>query len=86
MKIVDNFFNKVVQELDKKYFPEVKYYMDNKNTTVIHQKTELFNNGCLTYGKLINFIAKACNDTKENIHQIVSKYVEDFQGFEYKPL
>ena len=86
IKIKANFFNRLAQELDKTYFPEVKYYMDNKNTTVIHQKVELFNNGCLTYDKLINFISKACSDTKENIHAIVSKYIEDFGGFEYKPL
>ena len=35
IKIKANFFNRLAQELDKTYFPEVKYYMDNKNTTVI---------------------------------------------------
>lgn len=86
MKIKPNFYNGLVQELDKTYFPDVKYYMDNKNTQKIHQKTELFNNGCLTYDKLINILSKACSDTKENIHAIVSKYIEDFEGYEYNPL
>lgn len=85
MKIVQDFFNKLAQELDGKYFPEVKYYRDNKNTTKIHHTVELFNNGCLTYPKLIDTISKACSDTKENIHAIVSNYIEDFGGFEYKP-
>lgn len=85
MKIVQDFFNKLVKELDGKYFPEVKYYRDNENTTKIHHTVELFNNGCLTYSKLIDTISKACSDTKENIHAIVSKHIEDFGGFEYKP-
>ena len=85
MKIVTDFFNKLCGELDKKYFPEVKYYRDNENTTKIHQTAELFNNGCLTYPKLIERLSKACNDSKENIHKIVSNHIESFGDFEYKP-
>lgn len=84
MKIVQDFFNKLVKELDAKYFPEVKYYRDNENTAKIHYTVELFSNGCLTYNKLINTISKHCSDTKENVHEIVSKYVKDFEGFKYK--
>lgn len=85
IKIVSDFFNKLTKDIDTKYFPDVKYYRDNKNTTDIHYTTELFNNGCLTYVKLIDRLAKSCNDTKENIHAIVSKHIEDFGDFTYNP-
>ena len=82
MKTVPDFF-KLASELDKKYFPEVKFYRDNKNTTNIHYAVELFNNGCFTYDKLIKSLSTNCNDTKENIHKIVSSYIEDFGDYEY---
>lgn len=83
IKIVSDFFNKLVGELDKKYFPDVKYYGDNKQTTEIHRTAELFNNGVLSYTKLIQRLSKSCNETKENIHKIVSNYIEDFGDFKY---
>jgi len=76
--IASEFFNKTVGELDSKYFPDVRYYRDNKGTTVIHSATELFNNGCSTYSQLIKKIAGACKDTNMNIHIIVSKHIADF--------
>jgi hypothetical protein len=85
MKLVDDFFNKLAKELDQKYFPTVKYYRDDANDTKMHYAIELFNNGALTYPKLIDRLSKACKDTKENIHKIASKYVKDFDGYEYKP-
>jgi len=75
MKIVNNFYNKLTRELDGKYFPTVEYYRDNKKCTNVHYAVELFNNGCLTYTKLISKLSIACNDTKENIEAIVYKYV-----------
>jgi len=85
MKIVQDFFNKLVGELDKTYFPNVKYYMDNKHTQKIHRAVELFNNGCLTYSDFIESLSEEIDDTKENIHKIVSKYIEDFGDYSYKP-
>lgn len=84
MKIVDNFFNKLAQEIGKKYFPNVIYYRDDKDCTDVHYSIELFNNGCLTYTRLINKLAKSCKDTKKNIHSIVSKHIKDFEGYTYK--
>jgi hypothetical protein len=84
MKLVSDFFNKLTSEIDKKYFPDVKYYRDKKETTEIHYAVELFNNGCFTYERLINRLSKSCNETKEIIHTIVSKYIEDFGDYEYK--
>ena len=75
MEIVSDFFNKVATELDKAYFPEVKYYRDNKKTEKIHYYLELFNNGCLRYKTLINRISIATGDTKEKIDSIISKFI-----------
>jgi hypothetical protein len=85
MKTAPDFFNHVCQEIDKKYFPEVKYYRDNKHTEKIHYAVELFNNGCSTYIKFINTLAKETKDSKENIHTTVSKYIADFEGYTYRP-
>lgn len=84
IKIVSDFFNKLNKELDSEYFPEVKYYRDNENNTKTHYTVELFNNGILTYDALIRRLSEACNDSKENIHKIVSNYIEDFGDFKYK--
>lgn len=82
--LVPDFFNKVVGSLDKEYFPEVRFYRDSEQDIKVHYAVECFSNGVLTYTKLINILAKNCNDTKENIHKRVSKYVLDFGSFEYK--
>lgn len=84
MKAVDDFHNKVCHEIDKTYFPEVKFYHDNKNTIKIHYDVECFSNGVLTYPKLISKLSTHTKDTKENIHKIVSKYIKDWDGFTYE--
>lgn len=84
IKIVPDFFNKSVKELDKKYFPEVKYYRDNKNCTQTHYALELFNNGVIGYSSLIKKLATACKDSKENIHTIISQFIQDFGNYIYK--
>ena len=83
MKKVQDFFNKFVKDIDKAYFPDVKYYMDNENTAKVHRTAELFNNGVLGYSDLIERISKATGDTKKNIHEIASKYIEDFGDYTY---
>nr|WP_298659776.1 hypothetical protein [uncultured Flavobacterium sp.] len=83
MKITDDFFNKVAKEIRSTYFPQVKYYRENKHTEKIHYALELFSNGCSTYDKLINVLSLNTKDNKENIHTIVSKYVTDFEGYQY---
>lgn len=81
---VENFYNKVATDLDSTYYPEVKYYHDNKNTQKIHSNLELFNNGCLTYRQLIGRLAKSCEETTFKIHERVSKYIISFGSYEYK--
>lgn len=75
MKLVENFYNKIVNELDSKYFPNLEYYRDNKHCERLHYNTELFNNGCLSYKQYIKRIAKNCNDSKYNIKKIVDKHI-----------
>ncbi len=77
MKIKNNFFNGLVGELDKIYFPTVKYYRDNTNCADTHYAVELFNNGCIDYDKLIERLSLRCNDSKEKVHSIVSNWIED---------
>jgi len=84
MKLVDDFFNKAAKAIDSKYFPDVKYYRDDKRTTKIHYSLELYSNGCLTYDKLIKDLSKACNETEENIHAIVSPFILDFEDYQGK--
>lgn len=84
MKIVTDFFNKLAVELDKTYFPDVKYYRDNDDCAKVHYAIELFNNGCLAYDKFIKKLSKPCKETELNIHKIVSKYIEDFDGYKFK--
>lgn len=75
MALVNDFFNKVQSELDAKYFPGLKYYRDNDKCAKLHYQTELFSNGCLTYKKYVNQVAKLCNDTKDNVKGIIDKYI-----------
>lgn len=82
---VNDFFNKAIAEIRQTYFPDVKYYRDNENCTTATCTMELFNNGCLTYRKLIGRLAKSCNATTKQVHEIVSKYIVSFGAYEYKP-
>lgn len=85
ISMTDDFFNKVVTEIDETYFPEIKYYRDNNNCAKVHYTVELFNNGCLTYRQLVGRVAKSCNDTTENLHRMIEKYIVSFGSYNYKP-
>lgn len=69
-------YNGLVQELDSTYFPQVKYYRDNKNTQKIHYSCELFNNGLLSLQEITKRLAKITKETEEKIEQIILKYYE----------
>ena len=84
IKKVDDFFNKLAKDIDKKYFPDVKYYRDDENDTAVHRAIELFNNGASTYTNLIKKLAKSCKESEKNIHTIVKKYIKDFGDFKYE--
>lgn len=75
MQLVENFFNKLASDIDKTYFPTVKYYRDNKYCTECHYAIELFNNGCITYNVLIKRLAINCQTKPKIIKKIVEKYL-----------
>jgi len=76
--MVSDWFNSFLGEIDAKYFPNVKYYRDDENDTKVHYAAELFNNGVITYATFVKRLAKACNDTHENIHSILFKYISSY--------
>lgn len=84
IKIAKNFID-VLSEIDAKYFPDIKYYGDHDAGLAIHYAVECFNNGVRTYNNMIRIIAENTKDTQENIHTIVSKYIEDFGEYVFKP-
>ena len=84
-KLVKDFVNKVNPVLDNKYFPDVKVYLDRPQLIASHYQTELHSNGVTSYSQLITKLSKIFKDTEENIHGIVSQFVEDFGDYEFKP-
>lgn len=84
MKLTEDFFNKLLSYLDRMYFPQVAYYMDDHNCAKIHHTVELFSNGCLSYPKLIRILSENCHESQEKIHEIVSSYVTDFEDYKFK--
>lgn len=85
MKTTNDFFNKVCKEIGQTYFPEVKYYRDNNNLTKIHYAVELFNNGVITYRVLIQRLSTNTKQPIRKIHETISKYIDDFEGYKYQP-
>ena len=82
---VTDFYNKAAADIKQTYFPNVKYYRDDKNCEAAMHQLELFNNGCLTYRKLIGRLAKACGHTTAKINAIIEKYIISFGSYKYKP-
>lgn len=84
MKLTEDFYNKVGKELKDKFFSEVVHgKTENKNYYKHKYTLELYSNGCTTYSKLIKDLSKYCNSDTVTIHNIIKKYVDDFEGFEY---
>lgn len=75
MELVDDFYNKLCAELDLTYFPNLVYYGDSKRCSKVHYRVELFNNGCISYFRLIKSVATLCNTDIDTIKQIVDKYI-----------
>ena len=83
---VNDFFNQIAPVIKDKYFPDVIHgRTENANYYKSVYTMECFHNGCLTYRKLIGRLARACNESTEAIHAIVSKYIISFGSYEYKP-
>lgn len=84
--LTEDFYNKVVTELKSKYFENIQHgKTDNEDYYKYRYVVECFSNGCLTYNKLISKLSKFCNAPDYTINEIVVKYVEDFDGYVWKP-
>ena len=79
-------FNKGATEIRTTYFPDENHgTTENQNYRKTIYAIECFNNGVLTYRKLIGRLAKGCNDTTKAINSIVEKYIVSFGEYRYKP-
>ena len=76
---VDDFYNKLMNKIRETYFPEINEYYYN-----VRHVVENFSNGVLSYTIFIRKLSKICDDTKENIHMMVSEFIENWGDFEYK--
>lgn len=85
IRTVEDFFNKAATDIRATFFPDVKYYRDDKNCEAATYAIELFNNGCLTYRAFIGRLAKACNTNNATIHNRIEKYIVSFWQYQYKP-
>jgi len=83
-KIVEDFYNKLASEIRATYFPEVKYYRDDKDCEAAHYAIELFNNGVLGYSQLIEELSVRCDESEDNIHAVVSKYIAEWGNYKWK--
>ena len=83
MKLVNDFYNKLVTEIHKTYFKTFKYLKDSEKGAKVCYAIECFSNGVLGYDELIANLAINCEDNRPAyLHLIVSKYVLNFEGFE----
>lgn len=67
------------------YFPNEVTRNDDGNYRAAKYQIELFNNGCLTYRKLIGRLSKSCKDSTAKIHVIIEKHIVSFGEYQYKP-
>lgn len=83
MKLVNDFYNKLITEIHKQYFKDFKYLKENKQGAKVCYAVECFSNGVLGYDELIANLAINCEDNRPvYLHLLVSKFVLDFEGFE----
>ena len=75
MILRESLFERCVPEIRAKYFPDVEYYRDDKDCMQATYALELFNNGCLTYAKLIKDLARYCKDSEDDIKEMVNPYL-----------
>lgn len=84
IKITSNFIN-ILVELRGVYFPNEDHgRTENKKYWKTTQAIENFNNGCLTYDRLISILSKSLGEEISKVHEIVSGYIDSFGDYEYK--
>ncbi len=85
MKIKEDFYNKFAEKIRKEFFPNVKFYRDNKQCEKACYTIELFNNGAINYKYLITHLSLICKTSEESMHDIAKGFIESFEGYEFKP-
>jgi len=86
MKLVNEFYTKLSAEIRETYFKgEDHGNPKNKGYRPAIYAMECFSNGCMVYGNLIDKLARHCKAGKQQVHDIVKKYVADFEGYVYAP-
>jgi hypothetical protein len=81
--LVDDFYNKVANELKRVYFPSVIPVI-NDNYCGVRYSVELFSNGCISYDSLLNKLSKQCNTSKSLLHCKISNYINADFNFTIK--
>ncbi len=84
---VNDFYNKTMEDIRAAYFPgsDALTLLNDTRYNQARQTVELFNNGCLTYRKLIGRLAKHCGHTTGKINAIVEQHIVSFGSYKYKP-
>lgn len=82
---VNDFFNKMADDIRSRFFPDVKHCREDRNCETATYAIELFNNGCLTYRAFIGRLSKACNTNNATIHNIAERHIISFGQYQYKP-
>jgi len=84
MKLINDFYNKLVQDIHNEYFPTIKYLKDDKRGANACYAIECFSNGVIPYATLIKRLATNCKTTPDKLHVKVNMYVTDFEGYEFE--
>jgi uncharacterized protein YlzI (FlbEa/FlbD family) len=74
MSLKHPFYNEVLFKIDKKYFPEVMWHLDNPKCAQVHYTVECLNNGVASYDKSIQKIAKLCGTTEQEIDELFEEF------------
>lgn len=69
-------FNDTIQEIDKRFFPDVIWHHDNPKCAKAHYELECFNNGVTNLTDTVKRIAKLCNTDEATIEEIIIKNYE----------
>lgn len=75
ISLVDDFYNKLSSDISRTYFPNVKYYRDDKNNAACSYALERFSNGVLGYDSLVKILSKNCKENPAVIEEMIQKYI-----------
>lgn len=76
MRVVDEFYNKSAKFFTDKYFPDIDHGLtDDKNYRGMRYALECFNNGVISYDKLVKRLSKYCKSTM--IENELNKFIHE---------